>query len=187
MTQTSLTRQGLPPEMQVLLRDYPREAWPDHPNFARSIQNWMGAHVMFRQLGEIASGETELYLTKGRDPEDYAMRLSEYGNLLVRNLHGYHTWEDRKFFPELEEADARFANGLDLLENDHLVLDEVLDRFTRQSNRVIKLIHLDEAQAREEAFGLRGTAAEIEQILERHLADEEDLVVPIILHHKLRG
>ncbi|GGE47693.1 cation-binding protein [Actibacterium pelagium] len=187
MTHTIDVRQGLPPEMQVLLRDYPRDAWPDHPNFARSIRNWMGAHHMFRQLGEIATGETELYLTKGRAPEDYAVRLSEFGNLLVRNLHGHHTWEDRKFFPELAGADARFVDGLDLLETDHDTLDEVLDRFTRQSNRVIQLIHLDEAQARDEAGTLHETATEIERFLARHLADEEDLVVPIILHHKLRG
>lgn len=27
----------------------------------------------------------------------------------------------------------------------------------------------------------------VEKPLDRHLADEEDLVVPIVLHHKLRG
>ena len=55
MTQTIQQREGLPDDMRILLRDYPREAWPDHPHFARSIQNWMGAHQMFRQLGEITA------------------------------------------------------------------------------------------------------------------------------------
>ncbi len=187
MTHNIQTRQGLPPKMQVLLREYPREAWPDHPNFARSIRNWMGAHEMFRQLGEIAVSETELYLTKGREPDAFAARLSEYGNLLVHNLHGHHTWEDRKFFPELAAADKRFQTGLDLLESDHEALDATLDRFSRQSNRVIQLIHLDEPQAKVEAAGLRDTSEEIHAFLARHLADEEDLIVPIILRHKLRG
>ena len=187
MTQTyTIQRDDLPEDMRFLLRDYPREAWPENPHFARSIQNWMGAHQMFRQLGEINRSETELYLSKTRAPEDYAARLSEFGNLMVRNLHGHHTWEDNSFFPELEEADARFAHGLDMLEGDHVSLDDVLDRFTLSANRVVKLIHLDEPQAREEASGLHDTASEIETFLARHLADEEDLVVPILLHHKLR-
>lgn len=188
MTQYSITsREGLPTEMQSLLRKYPRDAWPENPNFARSIQNWMSAHTMFRQLGEISRTETELYLDKGRDADGYAERLSEYGNLLVRNLHGHHTWEDRKFFPELAAADRRFTDGLDMLESDHVTLDEILTRFTDQSNRVLKLLHLDEPQAFEEAKGLRDTAEGIQGFLARHLSDEEDLVVPILLHHKLRG
>jgi hypothetical protein len=188
MTQDHITqRTALPDEMRVLLRDYPRDAWPDHPHFARSIQNWMGAHRMFRQLGGATRSETEAYLSHDSDAHDFAGRLSSYGNLLVRNLHGHHTWEDRSFFPELGAADARFARGLEMLESDHVVLDETLDRFTRASNRVIKLIHLDPAQARDEAGPLHRIAEEIGGFLERHLGDEEDLAVPILLHHALRG
>jgi len=74
-----------------------------------------------------------------------------------------------------------------VLEADHLVLDETLDRFTRSANRAIKLFQLDAAQAREEVGDVQKCATDIESFLARHLADEEDLVVPIILHHKLRG
>jgi len=188
MTQNhDISRDALLQEMRILLREYPRDTWPANPNFARSIQNWMGAHIMFRQLAGLSRAETELYLTKGRDGADYAARLSESGNLLVRNLHGHHTWEDRSFFPELSDADPRFDRGLEMLEGDHIQMDSLLERFVNQANRVVKLIHLDEAQARNEAGDLLDTSAEVEQFLARHLADEEDLVVPIILHHKLRG
>ncbi|QMU59261.1 MAG: hemerythrin domain-containing protein [Boseongicola sp.] len=188
MTETLTVRQGaLPDDMRTLLRDYPRDAWPDHPNFAASIRNWMGAHDMFRQLAELVRADTELYLDKTRSPEEFAARLSYFGNLMVRNLHGHHGWEDHSFFPELSAADPRFDDGLETLESDHLALDDVLDRFTRRGNRVVKLIHLDEAQAKEEAGGLHDTATEIEGFLGRHLVDEEDLVVPILLHHKMRG
>lgn len=185
--QHDISREALPQEMRFLLRDYPREAWPENPHFTRSIRNWMGAHQSFRQLGEIARGETELYLTKGRDPQEFAARFAEFGNLLVRNLHGHHTWEDRKFFPELEGADPRFAEGLEMLEGDHAEMDELLDQFTRQGNRVVQLVTLDEGQARNEAGLLHDLAARLEGFLARHLSDEEDLVVPLLLHHKLRG
>lgn len=188
MTETHITsRDALPDHMRLLLREYPRDAWPDHPNFARSIQNWMGAHGMFRQLGELCRTETELYLDGGRDLQDYAARLGHYGNLLVANLHGHHTWEDRSYFPELLAADRRFGEGLEMLESDHVELDRVLDDFTQAGNRTIKLAQLDPGQVRDEAAKVHQASETIEGFLERHLNDEEDLVVPILLHHKLRG
>jgi iron-sulfur cluster repair protein YtfE (RIC family) len=87
----------------------------------------------------------------------------------------------------LSAADPRFDAGLEVLEKDHADLDKVLDDFTRQANRVIKLAHLDETQAREEAVDVHQTSAVIEAFLQRHLGDEEELAVPIILHHRLRG
>lgn len=188
MTHPSIhTRDGLPPEMETLLRDYPRAAWPGHTDFEQSIRNWMGAHAGFRHLARIVSAETDKFLDREMGTDTYAERLGFFGNRLVQNLHGHHTWEDRSFFPELRAADPRFTDGLDTLEADHLVLDETIDRLTRRANRVIKLARLDETQARSEAGGVLEAAHEIERFLDRHLTDEEDLVYPILLHHKLRG
>ena len=177
----------MPETMRVLLSDYPRDSWEAHPGFKEKTRHWLGAHQMFRKLGELVRSETELYLDRSREPDDYAARLSYYGNDLVANLHGHHTWEDNNYFPELSAADPRFDAGLEILEKDHQELDLVLDRFTDTANRAIKLIQLDEHQAREEAGRLHGLAGTIEAFLERHLSDEEELAVPIILHHRLRG
>ena len=142
---------------------------------------------MFRRLGSLVRAETERYLDRSRDPEDYSGRLSYYGNALVANLHGHHGWEDHSYFPELSAADPRFDAGLEILEKDHKDLDAVLDRFTQAANRTIKLIQLDEKAAPDEAGHLHREAEMIEAFLERHLGDEEELAVPIILHHELRG
>ena len=187
MNLTLQLREGLPEDMQTLLRDYPREAWPENPHFARSVQNWMGAHQMFRRLAGITRADTEAYLDNTASSGAFASRVSYYGDLLVRNLHGHHSWEDHAFFPEMRRADGRFEQGLETLEADHVQLDETLDRFTRAANRAIKLIQLDEKQVRGEVGELHGCAQDIEGFLARHLPDEEELVVPIILHHKLRG
>ncbi|SLN34975.1 hypothetical protein PSA7680_01656 [Pseudoruegeria aquimaris] len=188
MTQYSIhTRSGLPDEWQLLLRAHPRDSWPDHPNFARSIRNWMGAHQMFRDLGALTEDDTRSVAAGEMELARFAGRLSHFGGLLVANLHGHHGWEDRSFFPELSPADPRFDAGLETLESDHLVLDETLERFTRRANRVVQLAQLDEAQSLEEARHLQDDAAAITRFLARHLADEEDLVVPILLHHGLRS
>ena len=94
----------MPEEMQLLLTDYPRDAWDAHPNFKRATRQWMGAHQMFRQLAEVTRTETEGFLDKTRDAHDFAGRLSVYGNLLVRNLQGHHHWEGPSYFPEQSAA-----------------------------------------------------------------------------------
>lgn len=177
----------MPTEMQSLLRTYPRDTWDAHPGFREKTQHWLGAHRMFRQLSATVRKDTESYLNGDKDAQDYAGRLSYRGNALVGNLHGHHGWEDHSYFFELSAAEPRFDAGLEILEKDHADLDIVLDRFTRTANRTIQLVQLDEAAARDEAGKLLGIAQTIEAFLKRHLCDEEELAVPIILHHRLRG
>lgn len=186
-TQVTVRPEGLPSQMRLLLESYPRDSWSAHPGFREKTRQWLSAHRMFRHMAERIRLDAEGYLDSEFAPEDYAARLSYVGGALVGNLHGHHSWEDRSYFPELSAADARFDAGLEILEKDHSDLDQVLDGFTRAANRAIKLIQLDEAQARDEIGQLHGDALTIEAFLKRHLTDEEELAVPIILHHRLRG
>ncbi|MEM9434567.1 MAG: hemerythrin domain-containing protein [Pseudomonadota bacterium] len=177
----------MPSEMNVLLDLYPRDGWEDHPGFKAKTRQWMNAHQMFRGLTERILSDTEGFLDKRTDSDTYAGRLSHFGGALVGNLHGHHGWEDHVYFPELSAADPRFEAGLELLEQDHADLDQVLEQFTTTANRVIKLSQLDETQAYDEAGSLHQTSEAIRAFLKRHLSDEEELAVPIILHHRLRG
>ncbi len=179
--------QDMPEEMQLLLRTYPRDDWEAHPGFREQTRHWLGAHQMFRRLGHLVRSETESYLDKTRAPRDFAARLHQYGGILVGNLHGHHGWEDSSYFPELSAVDPRFDAGIEILEKDHEALDVVLESFTSSANRTLNLIQLDENSARDEAEKLHLVAETIEAFLQRHLSDEEELAVPIILHHRLRG
>ena len=180
-------RNDMPEEMRFLLDRYPRDSWDAHPGFKDKTRHWLGAHQMFRRVAERIRLDTERYLDRDLAADDFAGRLSYYGGNLVGNLHGHHGWEDHSYFPELSVADPRFDAGLELLEQDHADLDKVLDGFVDGANRTIKLTHLDEGQARDAAGNVHETAKTIEAFLARHLADEEELAVPIILHHRLRG
>ena len=189
MTQTTfdIRTHDMPDEMRVLLDTYPRDSWDAHPGFRDKTRHWLGAHQMFRRLTKLLRTDAQTYLDKDMSDEDYAGRLSYYGNVLVGNLHGHHGWEDHSYFPELSEADPRFDQGLEVLEQDHADLDKVLDSYTKTANRVIKLMQLDPGQVRDEEGAVHGTSETIEAFLQRHLSDEEELAVPIILHHRLRG
>ena len=188
MLDTYTIRQNeMPSDMRVLLNEYPRDSWDAHPGFKEKTRHWLAAHQMFRNVAERIRLDTEEMLKKDIALGDYVGRLSFFGGNLVGNLHGHHGWEDHSYFPELSAADPRFDAGLEVLEQDHADLDVVLDDFTRQANRVIKLSSLDEAQAFDEAGQVHRQSEVIESFLKRHLSDEEDLAVPIILHHRLRG
>lgn len=178
-------------ELHILLEDYPRDAWPGHPNFKDLTRQWMNAHDMFRHLSATVRHETELFLDDVRSEDEFARRLSHYGSKLVGYLHGHHAWEDYEFFPELSQADNRFDRGLEILEHDHVVLDDILNRFTNSANDIIQIAQSQTQAKRDKLKNLTGDlhywSEGIEKLLDRHLADEEDLVVPIVLHHKLRG
>ena len=180
-------RAGLPTEFQTLLHDYPREAWKTHPNFADAIQHWLDVHLYFKRMGAILTKETQSFLDQKRTANEFGARLGHYGNEMVQHLHNHHHWEDHDYFPELSAADNRFDAGLDMLETDHTEMDKILDDFTQVGNRTLKLSELDPAKAYEEAGKLLVTTQAIQKFLTRHLADEEDLIVPILLHHKMRG
>ncbi len=177
----------MPDELRFLLQHYPRDSWEAHPGFQEKTRHWLGAHRMFRRVAEQVRLDTEAVLNRDIALGDYVGRLSYFGGNLVGNLHGHHSWEDHAYFPELSAADSRFDAGLELLEQDHADLDVVLDDMTRKANRVIQLATLDEKQAHEEANAVHPAMVAIEAFLNRHLADEEELAVPIILHHRLRG
>ena len=185
--QLEIRTENMPAEMQRLLNTYPRDTWPTHPGFKEKTQQWLGAHQMFRKLSASVRLDTENYLEGNNDGADFSGRLSYRGGTLVGNLHGHHHWEDHSYFPELSAADARFDTGLIILQKDHEVLNQVLEQFVNTANRSIKLIQLDEKQGKDEVAKLQVTAETIETLLQRHLSDEEELAVPIILHHRLRG
>lgn len=182
-----IRREDMPRDMRLLLDMHPRESWEAHPGFRDKTRHWLAAHAMFRKLAEQSRRSAEAMIDDEMDVGDFAKRIAFFGGHLVNNLHGHHGWEDRSFFPELALADPRFERGLDLLEKDHADLDVVLDHFTRHANRAIKLAQLDQTQVRDEAALVQQGARTIEAFLARHLTDEEDLAVPIILQHRLRG
>lgn len=177
----------MPEEMRILLQEYPRDDWEGHPGFRDLTRQWLRARQSFRRLAASLRFDAEAFLDRSIDPSSYVFNLNRRGGILVGNLHGHHAWEDYEYFPELSSADQRFDRGLEILEKDHETLNVVFDAFTDLGTRVLQLDHSNEGMLRDEIGNLHPLIETIEAFLERHLGDEEDLAVPIILHHRLRG
>ncbi len=174
-------RTGLPDALQVLVRDYPRDGWAADPHFHGLVSFRLDRHMMFRNLMAHMLQEAEGFLDAERDAQGYAQGLSRYGGLFVSNLHGHHQIEDHHYFPLLRQKDARIEAGFDLLDADHHALDGLLNSFVEAANSAIRGI--GGPDPRPSVDGFRAELLGLQRLIDRHLTDEEDLIVPVILKY----
>ena len=171
-------RDGLPDALRVLARAYPRANWDAHGNFGEMIRFWMERHTMFRQLTEILRNDAQALVDRRMDFERYAPRLSHYAGTLLNQLHGHHQIEDQHYFPQLITLDARLEKGFELLETDHEAMDGLLHGMAESANAVLQGGEIGPFLDRLNGFTT---------LLDRHLTDEEEIVVPVVLETGFRG
>lgn len=175
-------RDGWPEPLRVLLADYPRDGWAAHPNFSGLVEFWLDRHLMFRRLNTLLRDDVEAMLDRKLDARDYAGRLSRYGGMLINQLHGHHQIEDHHYFPQLVGLDGRLEQGFQVLDKDHHAMDGILNRFAEKANAVLGA--LEQPAALTNATGrFRDEVISFDRMLDRHLQDEEELIVPVILKH----
>lgn len=182
MTAALDRRAGLPEALRVLLAVYPRAHWQGHPRFGGLTQFWLDRHLGLRQVQAGLVAEVQGFIDGAADPARHARRIWRAGSLLIEGLAGHHQIEDAHYFPHLAGLEPRLRAGFDLLDADHQALDGHLAALAGAANAHLGALGQGgDARATAGALlaGLDGFAA----MLERHLTDEEDLVVPVILHH----
>ena len=177
------TRQGLPDALRILARDYPRNLWESHRNFDALTRFWLDRHLGFRTMLVDIRQRTEAFLQGSVDPRRFAMQSTRAIGGLLRDLQGHHQIEDQHYFPLLAALEPRLASGFDLLDADHHALDLHIHRMADATNAMVRRLAPASAEGRTEAPALLDLTAGFDRCINRHLLDEEDLVVPVILHH----
>jgi len=172
-------RAALPDPLRVLVAKHPPIGWEAHPNFTMLTRFWLDRHLGFRRMQEVLVGETEAFLAREREPQAYGQGLLRVAGMFLNELHGHHTIEDHHYFPLLKTLDPRLAAGFDLLDADH-------DALAEAANAVLGAVR-DGKPADVAAGALDGELKAFARLLDRHLVDEEELVVPVILDHPEAG
>ena len=173
------TRTALPEALAVLRRDYPRELWQSHPNFSELTRFWLDRHMMFRTLIERLQTLGQGALDNELPRELFVPRAARFGGFFLNELHLHHHIEDEHYFPQLHGLEPRIEKGFELLESDHQVLDGEIDALARATNAALTA----EGAAFADAAGrFLDQTNRFANFLDRHLSDEEDLIVPVILH-----
>ncbi len=180
MDDTLRAREGLPQELLALLRLFPRESWRDAPGFDGLAAFWLDRHLGFRRMMGTLTDEAAATAEGRMAPERWRQRLSAIGGHLVQDLLGHHQIEDDAYFPQMVQLEKRLGRGFEILDRDHLALDGLLNGFVQGANQALQA-----KDARGAAGRFRDGLIPFQQQLIRHLEDEEDLIIPVILKHRM--
>jgi hemerythrin-like domain-containing protein len=175
------TRSGWPDDLRLFLDRFPREAWPSHANLGERIRFWLGVHNGFRDIGGVLQSATVDLREQRVTPEYFRSWFAPRIRYLLSHLHTHHHIEDLEYFPVLAVAEPRLARGFDVLESDHDVIHATIATLAEAANEFLVVEAADRDRLR--AVGDRyanASDALIHQLM-RHLDDEEDLIVPLVL------
>jgi hypothetical protein len=174
-------RNGWPQEMRVLVERYPREQWQGHANLGEMARFWLSRHDMFRELAtmirEIETQFRDGTLAPAEFPRQFVPRLQ----FLLQQLGVHHQIEDLHYFPIFRAADERLARGFDVLEGDHHAIHADMDAAVSTANALLRALSGDADALRRCGDDYAAASGALLGGLIRHLDDEEDLIVPLIL------
>jgi hemerythrin-like domain-containing protein len=174
-------RNGWPEDLRVLIARYPREQWDAHANLGEMARFWLSRHAMFRELSA-AIEEIEAQFRAGRlPPAEFARQFVPRLQFLLDQLNVHHQIEDRHYFPIFRAADAGLVRGFDVLEADHHHIHVDMARTAETANALLRALQAGGDPLRRSSDDYAGASRALLKGLIRHLDDEEDLIVPLIL------
>ena len=175
------TRVGLPDDLQILLARYPRDVWTGHANLGEMAQFWLARHAMFRELGTSLEDATTRFRQDEVTARDYAGFFAPRLQFFLQQLHAHHHVEDDHYFPIFRRAESKLLPGFELLERDHAAIAASIDRSVEAANRFLTDLDGSAEAVRQSAEAYAQAGGVLLRGLIRHLDDEEDLIVPLIL------
>lgn len=183
MTEGSgLTRRtGLPAELLFLVERYPRDEWTAHSNVAGTAAFWLQRHAFFRDMGRSLTGIIADYREGRQSAPEFARHFAPRLQRFLGELDGHHRVEDDHYFPAFAAAEPRLKRGFEILDSDHHAIHEALLRNADAANAFMRALASTADEQRFRADDYAAANLDLVAMLARHLDDEEDLVIPLIL------
>lgn len=175
------TRPGWPKTLRFLLDRYPREQWMQHGNLGLMARFWLDRHAMFRDLGGALDAATQKFRDGTVTPREFQSWFPPRLQFFLQQLHAHHQIEDHHYFPIFRAAETRLANGFEVLEKDHEVLHQGIMRSIDTANEFLNCLNSDADRMRAAGDDYATVNEDLLKKMLRHLNDEEDLIIPLIL------
>jgi hypothetical protein len=179
--ETLFARGGLPDDLKVLLEKYPREGWHSEHTIGQMGTFWLHRHDMFRELGAALVGATVELKEGRREVPEFAGWFVPRLNFFLSQLEGHHQIEDQHYFPAFAAAEPRLKRGFDILDNDHHLIHELLESNAEAARAFLEGMRIGGDKQRFAADAYGREAERLLQGLIRHLDDEEDLIIPLLI------
>jgi hypothetical protein len=174
-------RSGWPDELRVLISRYPREQWDAHANLGEMARFWLSRHAMFRELSGAIGQITAQFRAQVLPPAEFARQFVPRLQFMLDQLNVHHQIEDLHYFPIFRVADTRLVRGFDVLEGDHHHIHADMARTAENANALLQALRADADTVRRSSDAYADSSGALIKGLVRHLDDEEDLIVPLIL------
>ena len=173
---------SLPDDYVWLLPAYPRDGWLAHPNMGGHTRFWLALHRSFRQAATGVERLNEEWREGRIDGDAFRATMAPAMQRFLGALEHHHQMEDHVFFPKFIAADAhygkgRIRRGIDLLETDHHAIDRTIHETVASANALLQA----EGDMRREGEAYAAAAQALTTLMRRHLDDEEEIVMPLIL------
>ena len=174
------SRSGWPEDLRVLMARFPREQWDGHANLGAMARFWLSRHAMFRELSGNIEEVTAAFLKGELPAADFPRQLVPRLQFLLSQLNVHHQIEDQHYFPIFRAAEERLARGFDVLEGDHHAIHADMAATAETANALLRAL-AGKSDARKQGDAYAQASGALLKGLIRHLDDEEDLIVPLIL------
>ncbi|MDH7975380.1 hemerythrin domain-containing protein [Sphingomonas sp. AR_OL41] len=180
-------RTGLPAEIAYLRATWPAPTWRAHDNFGELAAFWLRVHAHLREQGEALQRIVSSFREHRADAESFQRLFVPRLNHFLQHLNGHHQIEDAAYFPKFRALDPRMIAGFDLLESDHAIIHDALTASIDTARALLAALPGDDDTRRHMTDRHAEAADRLHALLGRHLADEEDLVIPAMLEHGERS
>jgi len=174
-------RAGLPDDLLFLLRKYPRQEWQAHENVHGMASFWLQRHAMFRDLGGLLTTAIGDYREGQTTAPEFANFFAPRLQFFLGQLDGHHNVEDQHYFPVFARVEARLKRGFDILDGDHHTIHDALEANAESANGFLNALQESQDKQRFAADAYADQNTRLVAMLARHLDDEEDLIIPLIL------
>lgn len=175
-------RKGLPPVIQETLLESTRSEWQNHPHFEGKANFFMTIHRdLLEGAAQLTYGIEQLLDVPVSVISEAIMRMNllPFSKQLIGFAHHHHEIEDHSYFPQFALLYPELDRGLSLLDGDHKVVNAALNDAQIAVNKL-----QDTVVTRDQLAALHTGSQALENILNRHIWDEEEIIIPIFLKHR---
>lgn len=180
-------RLGLSDEIAYLRAAYPKPQWRAHANYGQLADFWLHVHESLRVHGGQLQQLTYGFRDGRQGPAEFKRAFVPAFNQFLQHLNAHHQIEDGAYFPKFRALDPRMVAGFDLLEADHHVIHDAVGASVDSARSLLAALEQGSGDLPHATDAYAAASDRLLDLLLRHLADEEDLVIPAMLEHGERS
>lgn len=148
---------------------------------------WIDKHNYLRRQSDALINANDELRSERLDAQQFGAWLAPRLQGFLAELHGHHQIEDFHYFPAFRAAEPRLDAGFDVLAKDHDLIHQGIAGVVETINTFLRMLNGDAADSsaqRHAADRYMEAISQLHDRLSRHLADEEDLIIPLMIRQE---